>query len=1556
MRKLSCINKLIFLSLFAFIFLSCDNLLQKNDELAIDSNTAYVCVKAARFSGASRTAIPFIDINELSDFVLTGSDGLSTTTLATADSLSELSSKMIEIEEGIWSFRLHAKYEGVEFQGITSNTAVNGQIMSLAFTLSPSIMKGGFSITVSFEGEADLVGAVLYREGSSNQNEYYYYDPAEDTVKTDSSYHEIQLSINTNTQGVKSVTFDFPVDENQGLGHGDYRAKISFYNKGTFINAYYTAVHIVDGFSSKASAFMNLAEAFSVTFNLNGGDFKEENSLVGFTKKSGEITLPTNVRKLGYSFAGWYENYDENTGEYSDGPVTTIPVGTAENKTFWAKWDELIVNYVQKPFSVSEDRQVYFSRGNLWYQASTSTFAFADNQYDIVGKVDNEAAFTAFISNDPTSYNGWTDLFEWGSSGAGISGINYPPYTRKFPDGLQSALHIASMTGANAELDWGVHNSISGGGNGPGHWRTLTLSEWDYLFHSRSGAPSKRAPARVDGIAGMILFPDTWNPELMPDGLSLNYTNTTNSSDYYGTNIYTALEWSQLEALGAVFLPVTGTCYSVSSSATSPSWDGYDGSDTSTSNTKYVSYWTATAYSAGSDTKYKIYTSNGGYNKANIGTYNASADTPAAVRLIQDCPDYYTVPAVNPSVLYVSSTGSASGDGSEDNAFATVSQAVNKIISFSEAQDYTIFVDGIISTGQTISSISSAYAKSITVKGKNGINAVTEEPLDALAGSYTYGSGTSMLLVETAVPVIVEDLKISGGYNLGGGVRVGSNTIKADVTLGSGTIITGNKNYNNGAGVYVTEGSKLELDGAIIKENIADRNPTEALGIGVYSLGRELVIKGNSKITGNSSTGTSGNYSAVYCLGTSNKEPVTIEGNAEISNNEVRGLYVRDVTLSIKGNAKISGNQNQSTSSGVGSNGGGGLYASMKSYEFTISISENAEISGNTAKNGGGICINSDYVNVNFEGGTISGNTVTSGGNGNGVYLNMATSTQNRFNMSGSSVIASNNDIYLASANSKITVGSLTPPSGVTTVATITPYEYNTTTPVLNGSVEEEYQKFAVTPDGSTNYEIANTGKLQESTGGGTSGNVVTLYVKDGGTGDGSSETSPLGSIAGAASYIGAQADYSDPNNVPDSETDYIIKVIGMLSGEQSLSWWEHDPITIKEAKSITIEGATGLGLNDIPQDGFTGIGEDDTDKCSLEIHSDGINVTLRNIKITGYKTGLCVGDAYIDPDNTDDVFNKVANVILDSGVLITDVQCNHMDSKLGGGVTVKPLSKLYMKSGAKIISNESYSFGGGVNINDGAYFYMQGGEISGNTLQVGAGGSGVYVGPSSYFAMSGDANVASNNDVYLDEKDANYAKITIASTLTAESPVATITPYRNNSPSYDLTKAYLAVTSDSGTSLESEYNKFAVTPINKMVQVGGALQMVEVNYIVNESGMLEEVAGSSGGGGTSGIVVTSNAGGSGMATILPINEPVEIMISNNDETIDFTKLKIKVGSTEYASDSLRNFVTTGTTDNENSYEFSFGSSLTSTGTVIEIYYDEIKIETLNVMRTGNMG
>ena len=62
----------------------------------------------------------------------------------------------------------------------------------------------------------------------------------------------------------------------------------------------------------------------------------------------------------------------------------------------------------QGHFSVSETLLVRFSQGNLQYQASTGTWRFAESQSDYIGEGN---------ANIGESYDGWIDLFGWGTSG-----------------------------------------------------------------------------------------------------------------------------------------------------------------------------------------------------------------------------------------------------------------------------------------------------------------------------------------------------------------------------------------------------------------------------------------------------------------------------------------------------------------------------------------------------------------------------------------------------------------------------------------------------------------------------------------------------------------------------------------------------------------------------------------------------------------------------------------------------------------------------------------------------------------------------------------------------------------------------------------------------------------------------------------------------------------------------------------------------------------------------------------------------------------------------------
>ena len=194
-----------------------------------------------------------------------------------------------------------------------------------------------------------------------------------------------------------------------------------------------------------------------------------------------------------------------------------------------------VVGAIEFAFSVSENKQIYFSQGNMQYQASTGTWRFAENQYDIIGSNN---------SNISESYDGWIDLFGWGTSG--YNGKN--PYMTSetetdYGDGTNDI--------AGTNYDWGVYNKISNGGNQAGLWRTLTKNEWEYLIQRRTDAYSKWGVATVNSVTGLILLPDNWT-------LPTSVTFTSGANGAFTQNTYSVDDWTKMETNGAVFLPVAG--------------------------------------------------------------------------------------------------------------------------------------------------------------------------------------------------------------------------------------------------------------------------------------------------------------------------------------------------------------------------------------------------------------------------------------------------------------------------------------------------------------------------------------------------------------------------------------------------------------------------------------------------------------------------------------------------------------------------------------------------------------------------------------------------------------------------------------------------------------------------------------------------------------------------------------------------------------------------------------------------------------------------------------
>lgn len=198
-------------------------------------------------------------------------------------------------------------------------------------------------------------------------------------------------------------------------------------------------------------------------------------------------------------------------------------------------------------FSVSSGQCVYFSQGNLQYKASDGMWRFATNQYDCIGSAN---------SNISSSYSGWIDLFGWGTSDWNCGNTYYHPYS--YSNSNNGSLYGPpgqyNLTGSYANSDWGVYNIIYSGNIATTGWRTLTQSEWNYVFNQRNTPSGKRyAKAQVNGVNGVILLPDDWNTSYY----SLNNYNTNGA--IYSSNVISSSSWmNSLEAHGAVFLPAAG--------------------------------------------------------------------------------------------------------------------------------------------------------------------------------------------------------------------------------------------------------------------------------------------------------------------------------------------------------------------------------------------------------------------------------------------------------------------------------------------------------------------------------------------------------------------------------------------------------------------------------------------------------------------------------------------------------------------------------------------------------------------------------------------------------------------------------------------------------------------------------------------------------------------------------------------------------------------------------------------------------------------------------------
>ena len=209
----------------------------------------------------------------------------------------------------------------------------------------------------------------------------------------------------------------------------------------------------------------------------------------------------------------------------------------------------------------SSGNKVRFSQGNLQYDIAQDKWSFAVQQYVTI-ESDGQNVGLDYAGQNIVS------LFGWGTSGFDNGNQYNKPYntdrnTSLFGYGY-GPTDGNGLTGANANSDWGVYNSISNGGNEPGIWRVLQSGannanfEWYYMLMNRPvvnslGANRKWTMTTIGGeYKGVIIFPDTYShPECDFVGVTYNgYSNFTSSVSVSG--------WKKMEAAGAVFLPAAG--------------------------------------------------------------------------------------------------------------------------------------------------------------------------------------------------------------------------------------------------------------------------------------------------------------------------------------------------------------------------------------------------------------------------------------------------------------------------------------------------------------------------------------------------------------------------------------------------------------------------------------------------------------------------------------------------------------------------------------------------------------------------------------------------------------------------------------------------------------------------------------------------------------------------------------------------------------------------------------------------------------------------------------
>lgn len=652
-----------------------------------------------------------------------------------------------------------------------------------------------------------------------------------------------------------------------------------------------------------------------------------------------------------------------------------------------------------------------------------------------------------------------------------------------------------------------------------------------------------------------------------------------------------------------------------------------------------------------------------------------------------------------------------SARGTRSEPFAKMSQAVAQMTD--NTAPYEILINGTIKgSAYACAEFDGAKVGDVTIRGVNGDNSIDVLDVDKLDAGNTSksialqfsGTGAASKMSAT-----IQNLKITGANNLGGGDSYphggGIYAHWANISLGKGVLITGNKAYYGG-GVYL-DGSNLfvyadarigqDASGTVTDESDCS-NYARGDGGGIYcnQSNAYLGYKEDLSVAELDDAWTGGIYRNCSSyngggirIGNGSKIQIAA-GNISrnLATKEGGGIYIH----SAGGNsAKISGGKiEENQSQATGSVDGGGGICNCGSLEIS-----GGEINGNIANKGGGVYDGNASGSLSLSGGKFQNNKAVESG---GAICHIA----GTFTMGGTAWIpygvttsgggttttatgAGKNDVFINDEKYITIASALSLPTGASGAnATITPRTWKRGTVIAQGKDGAEIPSEATT-SGAIQKRLAladasgDEWELELSSDKKSASIDAPIYVAASAAYD--ATTNPGGyrvcGSGGDNSNIGTKsAPYAtvtkalgDLNN---SGKDYTINIDGKVTDNVTLQL-----STTTHAKSLTLTGAKTSSVTADTADCLDGGGSDKT------IWMKGTTpVTITCLKVSGGNNGGSGGGICI---------NSTATLTLGASSFVTD------NLSKGNGAGIYAGGTLNVMGAAKVYGNKKIDSSGNI-------------------------------------------------------------------------------------------------------------------------------------------------------------------------------------------------------------------------------------------------------------------